>query len=221
MSAIRIPIEFVIDDLKQKEQLEKDIDVMNKKVENMKQAVPTISNDNRGGIFGGSTDVKEKFKDKTSAQPFKRQNEFKKVQDKISGLEKSQKDIDKQTKKIKEFADLIPLNGGIPKFALKFAPIIGQALFAVGFVKKVIDELIRDGGLFDRRLKIKISRQFLKLTSRRETAQLSSIEKTLRVTTISGLRGSSSQQFNTQSVQKRGLKLYSLDQEAFNKSVLP
>lgn len=226
--AIRIPIEFIVEDLKEKEKIKEDLDKMEKKQKKLKdtsskQPSQTQVSEERGGIFGGREGGKAPtFRDKTSRAPSQKKNEFKELKKKFSKLEGAQKEADKVFGQLqKNSQQLFGGVGGAAKSALKFAPFIAQALIIIGFLKTLRDKLLEDGGLFDRRLKILIAKQFLKLTKRRETAQLSSIEKVLRVTTTSGLRGPTNQVVSTFDPQKRGIKLFDTDLEAINKSVLP
>lgn len=224
--AIEIPIEIKLEDIKQLREVKKDVEQVEKKVKKIKdttsqQAVPTLETEERGGIFGGGKDVKlKKPKDKTSAQPITRENEFNKQRDIVKDL---QKKVGQQQSAFNEMFGLIPFTGGgagLARFAFKFVPFIGTALIAKGFVDQVIQELIRDGGFFDRRLLIKIERQFLKLTGRKEAAEFSRGKKTLRVTSSPALRGPTTAIFNTQSQVKRGLPLLAENQESLAKGVL-
>jgi hypothetical protein len=83
----------------------------------------------------------------------------------------------------------------------------------------IMKELFRDGGIFDRRLNLRISRQFLKLTNRKEAKQLSEGYGTLIVTTRAGLRGPTTQLFNPQQLAKRGTPFLSEDQEILSKNI--
>lgn len=224
---IEVPIEISTKDKKELEQIKKDIDNIEKKTKKIKdtasrQAVPTQQLDERGGIFGGATETKGSvFKDKTSKQAITRENEFNKVKNELTRLEKAQKKADESQKQLQKIIEVLPIGGadGLAKAALKFAPFIGQALLAIGFIKVIIDELLRDGGFFDRRIKIKISKQFLKLTGRKEAAELSRARKTLRVTTSPTLRGPTGQVVSTQQLFKRGISFLSENQEALGKGV--
>lgn len=224
--AVEIPIEIRTQDLKEFKQLKKDIEDTEKKAKKIKdtasrQAVPTQEEDTRGGIFGGARDVKAKpFRDKKSAQAITRENEFTKQKDLLKEL---QGKVNKQQTAFNEMFGLIPFTGGgagLARFAFKFVPFIGTALIAQGFIDQIIEELIRDGGFFDRRLKITIGKQFLKLTKRKETAEISRGKKTLRVTSSPAIRGPTTAIFNSQQGIKRGIPVIAENQEALAKGVL-
>lgn len=94
-------------------------------------------------------------------------------------------------------------------------------MVAKGVFDTILSELLKPGRFLDRRLRIFFEKQFLRLTKRDEAAQLGRGQRTLRVTSSPGLRGPTSQMFNTQQVIKRGVTLLAENQEALSKDVLP
>lgn len=187
-----------------------------------KQAIPTLADqgERRGGIFGGQPEGKLKPKDKTSRQAVIKENQFKKMKKELTSLQKAQKSADEQAKKIQGMLGFLSGGqAGIAKFALKLVPFIMPILIVMGFIDLVMKELFRDGGLFDRRLNLRIAKQWLKLTNRKEAKQLSEGYGTLRVTTRSGLRGPTTQVFNPQQLAKRGTPFLSEDQEMLSKNI--
>lgn len=185
------------------------------------QAVPTLGDqgERRGGIFGGVTEAKLKPKDRNSRQAITRQNEFKKMKGEVDGLKIAEKKITGQLGNLQEIISLTSGTGGIAKFVGKFIPFLGPALIISGFASLVMKELFRDGGIFDRRLNLKISKQFFKLTGRAEAKKLSEGYATLRVTSRKGLRGPTSQVYNPQQEAKRGTPFLSDDQESLSKNL--
>jgi len=225
---IKIPIEIDTVMSKELQKTIKDLKKLNKENKKAKdktssQAVPTLEDkaDRRGGIFGGHTGVKLKPKDKKSRQAVIRKNEFKKVKDELSALEKANKKVNE---KIKPFQGLLGfagsgIGGGIIKMATRLLPFMMPLMIAKGLIDLVMTELFRDGGVFDRRLDIRIGKQYFKLTNRKEAKQLSEGYGTLRVTTRAGLRGPTTQIFNPQQLAKRGIPFLSEDQERLSKNV--
>lgn len=224
--AIIIPIEV---DTKMSKEIDaniKKLEKLNKQNKEVKdktssQAVTTLEDqgERRGGIFGGVTEGKAKPKDRKSRQAVIRTSEFGKMKKEISGLQKAEKKIQGSLGDMKEITSMMSGAGGIAKFALRFVPFIGPALIALGFVELVMKELFRDGGFFDRRLNLKISKQFFKLTGRAEAKKLSEGYSTLRVTSRKGLRGPTSQVYNPQQEAKRGTPFLSEDQESLSKNL--
>ncbi len=228
--AIEIPIEFVPKDLRELKKVKDDVDQIERKVKKIKdtssgQAVPTLDDD-RGGIFGGSPKIRGKgIKIQTGSvgAPAQRKNV---VLDKLSRLEKAQKKADKVLSGFQKGAGFLPIVGGGPLnamkgLAFKMIPFIGAALVAKGIIQGILGELLRDGGFLDRRLKIFNNKQFLQLTKRNEAAQLSRGFRSLIVTSSIGLRGPTSQIFNTQQAVKKGMPLLAENQESISKGVLP
>ncbi len=184
-----------------------------------RQAIPTLpAGEGRGGIFGGRPNVKLKPKDKKSRQPFQRTDEFKNMKKELSQLGKAQKIADQRMGQIQELVALTS-SGGIAKFALRLVPFIAPVLIAIGFAEMVMAEVFRDGGILDRRLNIKIEKQFLKLTKRIEALALSKGYTTLRVTTKAELRGPTSQVYSPQQSAKNNKSVLERDQESLSKNL--
>ncbi len=228
--AIEIPIEFRPKDLRKLKEVREDVDRIEKKTKKIRdktsaQAVPTLEAEQRGGIFGGATETKGSiFKDKTTAAPIQRKNV---LFEKINNLEKAQKKTDALIGGFQKGAAFVPFGAGggplgaLKGLAFKMVPFIGIALVAKGVIQGILTELLRPGGFLDRRLKIFVGKQLLVLTKRDEAAQLSRGFRTLIVTSTPGLRGPTSQLFNTQQAIKSGIPLLAENQEALSKGVLP
>ena len=224
---IIVPIEIDTVMSKDVRQNIKELKLLNKenkkaKDKTSKQAVPTLPDkaERRGGIFGGQPEGKLKPKDRTSRQAVIKENQFKKMKKELTTLQKAQKSADKQAKEIQGMLGFLSGGqAGIAKFALKLVPFIMPILLVKGFIDLIMKELFRDGGIFDRRLNLRISKQFFKLTNRKEAKQLSEGYGTLRVTTRSGLRGPTTQIFNPQQLAKRHTPFLSEDQEMLSKNI--
>lgn len=218
---IEIPIEISLKSIKEIDKAKKDVDEVIKKQKKIKdtqskQATPTLDEQRSGGILGGVPDVKgSAFRDKTSKAPFQRVNEFKKLKDETRKL-KEQQDAWKTGNVAKvqgfsrnQFSNVQSVAkdpfqfifGGIAKKLGKIGRaglFIGIGLFIAEIVKFVITEQLKPGRSLDRRFKLLADKQILQFTERAEQAELRQGFRTIIVTTIQGLRGSSAQgQINT------------------------
>ena len=84
----------------------------------------------------------------------------------------------------------------------------------------VINELIKPGGPFDRRLRINIEDQHLKLSDRDVIADLRGGTRDFRVTSIAAQRGPSPN-VNFKDIFRQGLPFISMDQERLEKNLYP
>jgi hypothetical protein len=97
---------------------------------------------------------------------------------------------------------------------------ISVALMGIGFVHTVLNELFKAGGLWDRRFKRDFKRESNILTSLEEKAEIRAGRRTIRVTTISGLRGITNQQFSNLDMLKYGTAPYDLNGVASSRGVI-
>jgi len=194
----------------------------------------------RGGIFGGKEAGKEQqFRDKTGKQAFVREDAFSQLKDQVNAIQDTQ--IEGLSAMDALFGGAILSQGAGGKFkagvglakggiggvvasmkglAVKLIPILIPAMLAFGLADTIKNELIREGGAFDRRLKILIERQFFKLSNRKEIAELREGVRELRVTAVTGQRGPSPV-VNVKDFFRRGIPFIHPNQEALEKGLLP
>lgn len=194
----------------------------------------------RGGIFGGEAGKEQAFRDKTSKAATQREGAFDELKKQVNDIQDTQieglsafdailggaflsqgrgaqamKGVGQAGAAVKGGA--MGLLGGL---ARKIIPVIIPLMLAAGFVQTIMQELIKPGGLFDRRLRINIEAQLLKLTKRKETAELREGVRELRVTAVLGQRGPSpvdSPLFGF----RAGVPFIGSNQEALDKGLLP
>lgn len=208
---IEIPIEISLKSIQELDKAKRDVNEVLQKQKRIKdtsssQAVPTLGDDTRGGIFGGRTDSKTTFKDKTSKAPFQRQNEFKKMRDELRKVKEQQTAWKTgNIAKVQGFssAQFSNVKGvAVNPFQFIFGTVarklgkLGRAGLFVGIglviaeiVKFVISEQLKPGRSLDRRFRFLADKQILLNTNRREQSELRQKFKTVIVTTMPGLRG--------------------------------
>ena len=193
----------------------------------------------RGGIFGGETGKVPALREKTSRQAFQRESEFSKLRDQVSKIGETQQQSLSAFDAILGGAFLTGGLGGAGKTAagvvgggaagvmgsmkglmVRLIPILIPAMLAFGLIQTIQNELLRPGGIFDRRLRINVEDQFFELSDRKEIAQLREGVRELRVTAVSSQRGPSPVS-NVKDFFKKGRPFINPDQEALEKSLLP
>jgi len=194
----------------------------------------------RGGIFGGKEAGKEEqFRDKTSKQAFVREDAFGALKEQVNALQDTQVEGLSLFDAILGGAFLSQGAGGAARagtglirgggagvmqglkgMVVRLIPILIPAMLAFGLIDAVNKELLRPGGLFDRRLKIFVEKQFFKLTNRKETAELREATRELRVTAVTGQRGPSPVS-NVKDFFRKGTPFIHPNQERLEKGLLP
>jgi len=203
-------------------------------------AVRTQPFEERGGIFGGEAGKDQALRDKTSKQAFVREDAFANLKEQVNTLQDTQIEGLSALDAVFGAAFLSGgVGGGIGKaqgvvrggggagvfgalkgLAFRLLPIILPLLLAKGLIDTIVKELIRPGGFFDRRLRIDIEKQFLKLANRKETAELREGVRELRVTAVTGQRGPSPVS-NVKDFFRKGTPFIHPNQEALEKGLLP
>ena len=101
--------------------------------------------------------------------------------------------------------------GGV-KGMLAFGGIYGMiALAAMEVGQAIIDMMVAPGGILDRRFKRDISKEEVKMFVLREKEEISQGRRIIRVTTSSGLRGTSDQVRSNLDYYKQGKRIFDLD----------
>ena len=202
-------------------------------------AVRTQPFEERGGIFGGEAGKAEQIRDKTSKQAFVREDAFSQLKEQVNAIQDTQIEglsaidavfggaILAQGAGGKAAAGIGLAKGGIggviasvKGLAFKLIPILIPAMLAFGLADTIKNELIREGGAFDRRLKILIEKQFFKLSNRKEIAELREGVREFRVTAVTGQRGPSPV-VNVKDFFRKGTPFIHPNQEALEKGLLP
>jgi len=206
-----------------------------------KGAVRTAPFEERGGIFGGVAGGKGgTFRDKSSAAPIQRENEFKKLRNQVDALSETQGEGIQSMDLImggaiaRNFsagraaaAGGTVLKGGtvaasagaLGGIVTRMIPIIGPLLIAAGFIKTIIDQLIKPGGPFDRRYRRVIRDEISSATERQEKAVIRQGLKILRITPYATFRGESTS-IQGQKV-KEGNPIYGQDFDMMQKGIGP
>jgi len=211
---IEIPIEISTKDKQELEKIKREIEEIEKKTKKIKdessrQATPTLEGETRGGIFGGKEASKTSgFRDKASAAPIQRENEFKKLKDSLKVTQQAQ---GQQTAMLNNIFGGKFVGGGaqsklssisgiatqasgggtglITGFLGRMLPFMVPALIAFGLVDTIAKELFRDGGLFDRRFRRNIQDEIASATERTLKALIRQGIRVIRVTPFRGFRG--------------------------------
>jgi len=194
----------------------------------------------RGGIFGGEVGKQQAFKDKTSKAATQRESAFSELKKQVGDIQDTQVEGLSAFDAIFGGAILSQGRGGqamkgvgqagaavrsggmgmLGGLASRLIPVIIPLMLAFGFVTTITNELIKPGGVFDRRLRINVEDQFFKLADRKETAEFREGVRELRVTAVTGQRGPSPVS-NVKDFFRRGTPFIHSNQEALDKGLLP
>jgi hypothetical protein len=112
------------------------------------------------------------------------------------------------------------MGGMVTGLVSKLVWPLSIALMAIGFVNSVIDELFKAGGIWDRRFKRDFKRESNIMTSLEEKAEIRAGRRVIRVTTISGLRGITNQQFSNLDLLKHNIAPYDLNGVAASRNLI-
>lgn len=184
--------------------------------------------EDRGGIFGGQIEGEAlpggKPRDTKSKEAVQTENQFKETQKRVSNIEK----VMGLGQNVGTGLSFLTAKGGDPVQTVftalskipGFIQVVAGILIAKGIVEFIIEELFRDGGIFDRRFVRKLEKEVTNLTTRKEKAQINAGMRAIISTTQQGLRGGQYQFTNSQSFANRG-GVYTRDLESIAKGVTP
>jgi hypothetical protein len=203
--------------------------------------IRTEAFESRGGIFGGETGKEEKFRDRSSRAAVQKENQFTKMRDQVQEMQEQQSTMmnslinlgftggigaglsGSTQQKLQTGAATIKSTakgGFLGRFAglggvkgmLAFGGIYGMiALAAMEVGQAIIDMMVAPGGILDRRFKRDISKEEVKMFDLREKEEISQGRRIIRVTTSSGLRGTSDQVRSNLDYYKQGKRIFDLD----------
>lgn len=256
---IEIPLTIRTQDLQAIRQIEQEIDESESKLRSIKTSrnkiitggqapiqTPTIDDSSRTGIFKPQTAeevLPSAFRDKTTRQPFRRENEFLKLRDQVNQMKEENKVTNNLLNSLFGIsfftqgpnagkvnpsasaggvlgkASSFLSGGGIAGLATRLAPFLAGALIAIGFADDLMKYLLRDGGEFDRRYRRKIEKEVNQTLDRTEKQALRQGIEDVRVTSSSKLRIGARQVRTTKEFYIAGAPLYDLEYEAFAKGV--
>jgi len=180
-----------------------------------------------GGMFGGQADKAlpdKPGKDKTSKTPVQRENEFAKLRNQVNEQEARigggvgtaiQGGLGLATQGAGVGAIL---GKGGAKSALSSITSISSKAFLplaiittiIGLAENVLKDLLRDGGIMDRRFRRNARGESSNLSSLAEKAEFVQGERIIRVTTIGGQRGTQSQQRSNLDYIRNGVDVYDI-----------
>ena len=197
--------------------------------------------EDRGGIFGGETGKEEKFRDKKSAAPFQRGNQFKEMQEELQQVQETQGDVvnslvnlgfmggigagfqggagrvaQKGVKGAKGILSGNPLSilgmGGGFKGLLMMGGIYGMiAMATIELFSSLIETAFKPGGMADVRFKRDIEDEVIKVFDLKEKEDITQGRRTIRGTTSTAVRGTSINVRSNLDIIANGQRVFDLD----------
>ena len=240
---LKIPIEIKTDDLNEIRSLINDITNAETDLKSIKprkgkgrgddssRSAFTQSDDDQGGIFGGQSGkaMPTQGRDKSSKTPVQKENQFAKMQQdvaeqgkKLNGLDGLQGGLG-QASMATGMAQMVgqggnKLLGGLGIMATKAFLPIAIASQIVGMVNVFLQAALAPGGKWDRRFRRNMKMESTNFSSLKEKAEFSNGRRVIRVTTIGGQRGTSSQARSNLDYIKNGVDVYDIN-GVFNKNI--
>jgi hypothetical protein len=186
-----------------------------------------------GPIFRGEEEAPEvatAVRGKKGKGAFERQDAFKNLQGRVEGLEEKTSVLDNLTGATTQAGVILEALGKptdlfkkiLAPIISEFAPIIGAILIAKGLADTIMAELLKPGGIFDRRFKLMIEKLIIPMLDRVRLAEIRQGFRQIRISSFIGPRGAVRGQVRSNIDRlNRGQTIYDERLERLSKGLYP